>query len=73
MKKFLIIILSATLLSCHSRKETGEDNLLTFRQFPLPVPEQNSLMYQWEKKNVHDSRLIDDMETETGWKVTGIG
>jgi hypothetical protein len=73
MKKFLIILLSATLFSCHSGKKTSEDNLLTFRQFPLTVPEQNSLMSQWEKKNVLDSRLIDDMETETGWKGTGIG
>jgi hypothetical protein len=73
MKKFLIILLLATLFYCQSGKESREDNLLTFRQFPLPVPEHNSLMYQWEKKNVLDSRLIDDMETETGWKVTGIG
>ena len=73
MKKILIILLSATLFSCHSGKKTTEDSLLTFRQFPLPVPEQNSLLYQWEKKKILDSRLIDDMETEKGWKITGIG
>jgi len=73
MKKFLIILLTSTLFSCDTGKETIEDNLLTFRQFPLTVPEHNSLMSQWEKKNVLDTRLIDNMETETGWKVTGIG
>lgn len=73
MKKYLTILLSATLISCQSGKEPALDNLLTFKQFPLSVPEHNSLMSEWAKKAVLDSRLIDDMEGEAGWKVTGIG
>jgi hypothetical protein len=30
-------------------------------------------MAQWEKKAVHETRLIDDMEKDAGWQVTGIG
>lgn len=73
MKKFLVILTTATLLSCQTGNEAFEDNLLTFSQFPLEVPEHNSLMTEWSKKPVLDSRLIDDMETESGWKVNGIG
>jgi hypothetical protein len=73
MKKHFIILLSVTLISCQSGKKTSEDNLLTFNQFPLNVPEQNSLMTEWAGKSVLASRLIDDMESETGWNVTGIG
>ena len=62
-----------TLIACQSGNENTEENLLAFNQFPLEVPEQNSLMSEWSKKPVIDSRLIDDMESETGWKVTGIG
>src|SRR3989339_107406 len=73
MKKSLIILLSATLFSCQSGNKNIEENLLTFNQFPLEVPEENSLMTEWAKKSVPDSRLIDDMEDEAGWNVTGIG
>jgi hypothetical protein len=41
--------------------------------YPLVVPEQNSLMAQWQKKPVLDSLLLDDMEAEGKWKVTSIG
>ena len=73
MKKSLIILLSATLFSCQSGNKNIEENLMTFNQFPLEVPEENSLMTEWAKKSVPDSRLIDDMEDEAGWNVTGIG
>lgn len=71
MKNYFILLLSVTILSsisCKNRKE-----LLQFPPFPLPVPEQNSLMAQWEKKPVTDKLLLDDMESGTGWTVTGIG
>jgi hypothetical protein len=68
MKKYFLILLSITLFSCNSNRKSGE-----FGKFPLEVPEQNSLMAQWEKKPVLDSRLIDDMERDSVWKVTGIG
>ena len=51
----------------------GEKELLQFGPFPLPVPEQNSLMARWEKKPVLETQLLDDMESGTGWQVTGIG
>jgi hypothetical protein len=73
MKKYLSILFLVTIFSCQPGKETVEENLLTFKQFPLDVPEQNSLMAEWAKKAVHDSRLVDDMESGTGWIVTGIG
>ncbi len=44
-----------------------------FGKFPLPVPEENSLMAGWEKKPVLETRLIDDMEEGSGWQATGIG
>ena len=73
MKKFCIILLLAMLISCQSGKNNIDDNLLTFNQFPLEVPEQNSLMTEWSKKSVPDTRLVDNMENESGWMVTGIG
>ena len=73
MKKYLILFCLVTLVSCKSGNEIPEENLLSFKQFPLPVPEQNSLMSEWEKKDVLDSKLIDDMESGSGWVVTGIG
>ncbi|MCJ7449350.1 MAG: glycoside hydrolase family 9 protein [Bacteroidales bacterium] len=68
MKNHFLILLSIILFSCNTHKNSSE-----FDSFPLAVPEENSLMVQWEKKTVLDSRLIDDMEHDTGWTVTGIG
>jgi len=73
MKKILPVLISIMIISCGTQKETGKNDLPDFGQFPLPVPEHNSLLAQWEKKTVQDKHLIDDMETEKGWKVTGIG
>jgi hypothetical protein len=73
MKNWLIFLLSVTFISCGSIKNSGEKNLSDFDAFPLKVPEKNSLMAKWEKKAVFESRVIDDMETDAGWKVTGIG
>jgi len=68
-----MLLLSITFFSCSSHKNSGEKDLLKFGAFPLMAPEQNSLMAQWEKKPVLETRLIDDMERDTGWVVTGIG
>ena len=73
MKKNLLILLLVTLIACQSGNKNTEENLLAFNQFPLEVPEQNSLMSEWAEKTIFDTRLIDDMESETGWKVSGIG
>jgi hypothetical protein len=66
-KTFLFLVLFLFLVQCQTK------NSLKFDAFPLVVPEQNSLMAKWEKKPVLDSLLIDDMERDTGWVVTGIG
>ena len=71
MKNYLILLLSVIILAAISCK--NKKDLLQFAPFPLPVAEQNSLMTQWEKKPVLDKLLLDDMESATGWKVTGIG
>lgn len=73
MKKLLLTILIVIVVSCRPGKETIEENLLNFKQFPLEVPEHNSLMTEWAMKPVSATKLIDDMESETGWIVTGIG
>lgn len=73
MNNYLALLLSVTLLSCGSQKKSGSKDLSEFGKFPLEVPEQNSLMAKWEKKAVLETRLIDDMETDSGWKVTGTG
>ncbi|MEO5714880.1 MAG: glycoside hydrolase family 9 protein [Luteolibacter sp.] len=44
-----------------------------FGAYPLAVPEENSLMAKWEKKPVLESLLVDDMESDRGWKATSIG
>lgn len=44
-----------------------------FQAYPLAVPTQNSLLAKWEKKPVLTSRLVEDMERDGNWKVTGIG
>ena len=67
-KAFLfVVLLFPFLVQCQTK------DILKFGAYPLAVPEQNSLMAKWEKKPVLDSRLIDDMERDGGWKVTGIG
>ena len=73
MKKYIFIFLSIVLVSCIPVKDNKKDNSLEFQDFPLPVPEQNSLLAQWEKKPVLETKLVDDMENSTGWKVQGIG
>ena len=73
MKNYLIILLPVLIVSLNSCKNRAEKELLHFGSFPLPVPEQNSLMAQWEKKPVLNTTLLDDMESGKGWVVTGIG
>jgi hypothetical protein len=75
--KYMHIILVTFLLtlSCKTGRDTGEitGEQMVFDPFPLEVPEQNALMAQWEKKEVFNSRIIDDFETDKNWQVTGIG
>ena len=44
-----------------------------FEAFPLDVPEENALMTKWENKPVLETRLIDDMEEDKDWHLSGIG
>lgn len=73
MRNRLFILLPVIILAFSSCRNKGEKEVLQFGPFPLPVPEENSLMSQWEKKPVIDALLLDDMENGTGWQVTGIG
>lgn len=63
---FPLLVIAVTL----SKAQTGPKQ---FAAYPLAVPEQNSLMAKWEKKPVLESQLVDDMERDGKWKVTGIG
>ena len=66
---FLFLIISCAEKSVDKSPEA----IISFEQFPLNVPEENALMAQWEKKKVHKTHLIDDMEQPAGWQVFGIG
>ena len=73
MKNYLIILILTTLFSCKPTRKSDNNDHIKFDPFPLEVPEANSLLAQWEKKEVLESKLIDDMESNNGWEVTGIG
>jgi hypothetical protein len=73
MKNYLIILLLIALPACTSQKKDTVKEIPVFGLYPLEVPEQNSLMARWEKKAVLGTLLVDDMENDKGWKVTGIG
>lgn len=64
MKIYLFVLVSVIILSFVSCKSKGEKELLQFGPFPLPVPEQNSLMVKWEKKPVLDKKLLAGMMQE---------
>jgi hypothetical protein len=69
LKPFLLLSLlcGATLFS---KAQTSSKQ---FPAYPLSIPEQNSLMAKWEKKPVLESRLIDNLEQDSKWRVTSIG
>jgi len=69
MKK-LLLACPLLILFFVCRAQTGSKQ---FAAYPLAVPVQNSLLAKWEKKPVLESRLVDDMEQNGNWKVTGIG
>jgi len=72
MKIKIIVILSIVFIfSCNNKTVTT--TTIVFDSFPLEVPEENALMTKWEKKKVIKSQLIDDMEQDTHWTVSGIG
>jgi hypothetical protein len=71
MKTTVFLLLSSTIIfffSCDTeRRSAGSE------KYPLTIPAQNSLMARWEKKPVMETMIVDDMESGTGWEVTGIG
>jgi len=39
----------------------------------MGTPFENSMMARYLSKPVHESTVIDDMETDRNWSATGIG
>ncbi len=68
VRHYILWCLLIPAFACHA-----QENAKDFGAYPLAVPEENSLMAKWEKKPVLESLLVDDMEHEGRWKVTGIG
>jgi hypothetical protein len=68
-KPFLLLFLFI-ILALSSKEQTNPKQLAAY---PLVASEQNSLKTEWEKKAVLKSRLVDDMEQDGNWNVTGIG
>lgn len=68
MKNPILLFLLIPTAFCSARDVSKE-----YGAYPLAVAAENSLMSRWEKKPVLDSLLVDDMEGEERWKVTGIG
>jgi hypothetical protein len=73
MKNYLPLVISVALFSLLSWKNEVKKDLSRYGEFPLTVPEENSLMARWEKKPVLEKKLLADMESGKGWEVTGIG
>lgn len=73
MKQFISALCLVIFTSCNPQDKPASKDEMKFDPFPLEVLEQNSLMARWEKKTVLEVRLIDDMEKDAGWEVTGIG
>jgi hypothetical protein len=73
MKNYPPLVISLAVFLLCSCRNGGEKDLAQNGKFPLVVPEENSLMAQWEKKPIQEKKSVDDMESGTGWKVTGIG
>lgn len=73
MKNLIIITGLLALISCNPPKKQAENEFVKYDPFPLEVPEQNSLLASWERKPVLARLLVDDMEQDAGWQVTGIG
>ncbi len=73
MKNLFILFVFILLVACSQINR--QVNKASFKpdRFPLEVPEKNSLMARWENKQVYEIRLIDDMEENGGWQVSGIG
>lgn len=73
MNRLIIILFAFALFSCNKQTKPVNEDLVRFDPFPLEVPEQNSLLAGWEEKPVLDTKLIEDMEDDSDWIVTGIG
>lgn len=63
------LILLFLTVSCKENKRIQPD---FSREYPLPVPVEHSQLARWDKKEVKDSLLIDDMEGKVHWNIKGI-
>jgi hypothetical protein len=73
MKTYFLLISIFIFLFSGSCKTRVAEKIFRTDPFPLAVPEENSLMAQWEKKPVFETKSIDDMESTKKWTATGIG
>lgn len=69
MKYYLLQLATVVLLVFVSSKDCEAQKLDYGQKYPLPVPVEHSLLYQWTKKEVKDSLLIDDMEGKLHWEM----
>jgi len=75
MTKYILFILSIFFM-CFTACSIKTDNKNTIdfnAEFPLSVPVENSILSTWGNKTVRNSILIDDMETEGKWLLSGVG
>ncbi len=42
-------------------------------RLPMKEPFEQSQRYLWYSKPVHDSKIVDDMESRTGWSIRSLG
>ena len=73
MKNHLLFTLATIFIFSCSPSNMENVPEVNFQDFPLEVPVENALMNHWEKKEVLKSQLVDDMELETNWTISGIG
>ncbi|MCE5306150.1 MAG: glycoside hydrolase family 9 protein [Acidobacteriales bacterium] len=70
MRLSLLAFCSAFLLSWPGEAQTGGE---WPRRPLLEARYEDSMMYRYLSKPVHESVLLDDMETDRGWRMSGIG
>lgn len=71
MGRILLVMLGAVLIT--GRAYEPERNGEWPRRALIEAVYENSMMHRYLAKPVHESILLDDMETDRGWSMSGIG